>query len=172
MAQTSAATVVYAVHTWGGRAFPGLLLHEFLRKVDLAAWFLFRCVAKTSLFFSLTVWVFCKQKQLICQQGSVLRSWVPWDRGTASTPQSAGQLLVLLPPGWGQERSTQRALKETALLTRQIFKVFFPIFLCWSRGWCDQWTSEPAAHFFLLVHNSPILSLHSRVLSAVVACPV
>lgn len=88
MAQTSAATVVYAVHTWGGRAFPGLLLHEFLRKVDLAAWFLFSCVAKTSLFFSLTVWVFCKQKQLICQQGRVLRSWVRWDRGTASTPQS------------------------------------------------------------------------------------
>lgn len=65
---------------------------------------------------------------------------------------------------------------ETALLTRQMFLKFsspvLPVFLGWSRGWGDQWTSEHAGHFFCWCTTAPILSLHSRVLSAVVACSV
>lgn len=88
-----------------------------------------------------------------------------------------GNSCCWFPQGWGEERSAQWALMETALLTRKVFLHFFPnfatVFLCRSRGWRDQWTSESAGHFFLLVHNSPhSLSPLTSALSAVVACSV
>lgn len=43
------------MHTSGGHAFPGLPFDKFLRKVNLATCCSLSCVAKTSLFFSLTV---------------------------------------------------------------------------------------------------------------------
>lgn len=92
-------------------------------------------VAKTSLFFSLPVLSlgFYKQKLFDCHQRCVPQE--PTALGSAGStdsniyclpsPQSLqGHSCWCFPPGWGQERNTQGALLETALLTRQIFKVF------------------------------------------------
>lgn len=109
MAQSSAATVVYAVHTWAGRAFPGLLLHKFLRKVDLAAWFLFSCVARPVGF---SLWLFefgffISRNCLTASRAVSLRSWVLWDSSTASTHSPAGQLLLCFHQG-GDRRGAHR----------------------------------------------------------------
>lgn len=125
---------------------------------------------------------FYKQKLFHCHQCSVPQELTAlgWTGSRDSNiycfpaPRSLqGHSCCLVPTrmGRGEEYTvSQWALMETALLTRKVFYIFSPsfatVFLCWSRGWRDQWTSEPAGHLFLLVHNSPHpLSLHSRVLS-------
>lgn len=132
---------------------------------------------------------FYKQKLFNCHQCSVPQELTAlgWTGSRDSNiycfpaPRSLqGHSCCLVPTrmGRGEEYTvSQWALMETALLTRKVFYIFSPsfatVFLCRSRGWRDQWTSEPAGHLFLLVHNSPHpLSPLTSALSAVVACSV
>lgn len=76
----------------------------------LGSWFSLGCVAKTSLFFSLTVWVwvFYKQKLLKCPQCSVPEEPSALGQWHCLQPHSpAGQLLLVLPTrlGRGEEHT-------------------------------------------------------------------
>lgn len=137
----------------------------------LGSWFSLGCVAKTSLFFSLTVWVWVlyKQKLLKCPQCSVPEEPSALGQWHCLQPHSpAGQLLLVLPTRLGRgEEHTGNIKGDTSPCQADFGSFFSPVFLAGAEGDATNGHLNLLLVFFCWCTAAPILSLHSRVLSAV-----
>lgn len=101
------------------------------------------CQEQSGFVLGCLVWVFVSRR---CLAAAGPCAWGAGGSGTVAQPCREGS-SSRCSPGWAGQRSPQRALQDTALFARHILTFISPVFVCWSRGWCDQWTSEPAARF-------------------------